>query len=1676
MKRRHNRLGTMASAVIFAVAAVLLASQPAIASGPAWISQSGWNVSTPKYARPTLGDLDGDNLTDMLVGNLNGTVVAYKNTGTASAPIWSSAPAGWNISTPCNDGVGAASFSAPALVDLNGDGLLDLFIGTRERNCVYQNTGTTSAPIWTRKTAWDLSGLETNRFYTPSFADLDGDGKVDLMLGNVLSDLRAFRNTTTDITTGPVWTRNTAWDIPYVVTDKPAPALGDLDGDGLIDLLIGTSYGTVIAYKNTGTTASPVWTSAGGWYLLDPFPAISADDATPALGNLDADNKLDLMYGDHEGGVYAYQQNPAGLPPPVYASGSPTYPGTTTAVETFDSFACPGAWKLAGVGPNSSYTRNCGNGWTVFAEDAVDTKQASPTAGPIGSQNVVTIDSTVNGPSAATGTALGAAEIYTTPQAARGVLWLMKTFPVTPGVPVKKIQADFRFRAIGAGATEQYYGMVVFDGAVTNPSGLTDKGVPLRSDVLASNISLDLCNWCAWRTVTLNQQVEPRSQYITVAFRVEDKLLDQTSWLEVDNFTVDGVNNPAASSIPSGDLALLWKQDIKASGNNNFAAVKDLKVDGSGNIYAVANIYNGTNYDIVTTRTDPAGNQVWQKSYNGGDSDQATALVLDTSGNVVVTGRSYNAGTDDDYVVIKYDSSGTQMWAYTYDNGNRIDDPVGLVVDASGNSYVTGSSCLNAIECKFATIKLNSAGILQWGMQYDGGVSPSNNRPVGIGVDAGGNVYVSGTVSGQPDEIVTVKYDSSGTLVRENVYGGGINNRAVAMKTDSAGNVYITGYSFNGGSPAILTIKYGSGVVNGGAADWAQFYNYIPEALPTAMTIDATGNIYITGVVGDSIDHNFITMRYMSDGTLAWVQFFGNPGEDDRSTNIAVDVGGNVWVAGIMGRVVGNSDFVLIKYDTAGIARNAVTFDGYTVKDEPHAIDLGVDTGGDTIPYVAGFSADLDGVNHMVTLRYLKALPDLTPTTVTGPASAVVGNSISVSSTVLNISDAANKVYLDSGNFTVGLYLAPKVGGVADLNNLTFLGSRTIVNLSPGQSDTASTSVTIPATVAEGTYALVAVADSADAVTEADETNNKLASVASIQITGIKPDLVVTSVTGPLSVTHGVPFDVSTTVMNQVSTAIPGTTTFRVGIYASTDSTVTTADDLIGSYSVTTGLAGFASVSTVTSVSIPSAGNYYVAAIADDLGDVDEANESNNTAPLLNGTSASTLLSTKNDFVAGLPGSSVAVMSAPGGAARVQLASSVAWTLDSSMDVPAVGAGAKPALGDLNGDGLLDVMVGENSGNVTGYMNTGTATTLAWTSAPTTWNLTTACGQNIVSPSLADLNGDGLLDLVVGTIDKICMFQNTGTPSAPAWTRNTSWEWSMTTTQRWAVATADLDNDGLIDILRGSISFGVQAFRNTGTASAPVFTYQPSWNVPGTTSLNSSNPVLVDIDGDGDFDLMVGDKNGAVHAYENTGSLTAPTWTANAAWDIADPNASTNNYAGPAVGDLNGDGRIDLLYGDDSGATFGYGNSGSFSSPGTYTSKVVDAGSHGGFSTLTYNAIVPSGTTLTVDVRAGNNPDPNLGTWTSWLTSVPTGGDISSLGSYQYVQYKFNLATTNAAVTPAIYYVQALTNPPANLPVVASVVVGDSGGGGGELNPLDLMFLCILALFSWGRRRYVIRQ
>jgi subtilisin family serine protease len=236
---------------------------------------------------------------------------------------------------------------------------------------------------------------------------------------------------------------------------------------------------------------------------------------------------------------------------------------------------------------------------------------------------------------------------------------------------------------------------------------------------------------------------------------------------------------------------------------------------------------------------------------------------------------------------------------------------------------------------------------------------------------------------------------------------------------------------------------------------------------------------------------------------------------------------------------------------------------------------------------------------HTIDITAGPTGPDLVMTAVSGPASGEKGGTITLANTVCNKGPGS------AGFFYVGLYFSTDATIVTTDPRL---GERFVSGLAPGDCSNANTTVTLSG-LTPGTYYIGAIADSFSQVQEDNETNNSLAGDTITVIIG--EDLVMTAVSGPASGQRGGAITLSDTVNNQ---GVGQAGAFYVGLYLSTDATITAADTRLGERFVN-GLAAGASSSGSTSVTLPNSltpGTYYLGTIADFINQIPEDDEANN--------------------------------------------------------------------------------------------------------------------------------------------------------------------------------------------------------------------------------------------------------------------------------------------------------------------------------------------------------------------------------------------------------------------------------------------------------------------------------
>ncbi len=256
------------------------------AAAPVWPDAPDATLSAGRNAAPALADIDNDGDLDLLVGHEGGALYHFKNTGTPANPAWTQQTAAYGgISEP---GHGLQ----PSFVDMDGDGDLDLLIGRCGDVVWYRNNGPPSNPTWTR-VADGYAGIGGSCGISPGPGDWDADGDPDMVVGHHLGRLRFYRNDGPPA--APSWALLGDDFFPFDFHADSAPAAADLDADGDLDLLVGQLWGDVHEVWNDGTSAEPDWSERGVVFSL---PWTNHPHAFPALADIDADGDYDLFVGE----------------------------------------------------------------------------------------------------------------------------------------------------------------------------------------------------------------------------------------------------------------------------------------------------------------------------------------------------------------------------------------------------------------------------------------------------------------------------------------------------------------------------------------------------------------------------------------------------------------------------------------------------------------------------------------------------------------------------------------------------------------------------------------------------------------------------------------------------------------------------------------------------------------------------------------------------------------------------------------------------------------------------------------------------------------------------------------------------------------------------------------------------------------------------------------------------------------------------------------------------------------------------------------------------------------------------------------------------------------------------------------------------------------------------------
>lgn len=237
--------------------------------------------------KPCFGDLNGDLLKDLLLGNANGGLKYYVNT-TVNGIV------SFVENTVAFSSFQEKNYTAPYLVDFDHDGKLDLFLGNYDGTISYfKNTGTTTSPAFTKMVdsvgKICLRAIDEFRYFyqdgmsVPVVADLDKDGKFDLLVGGKYG-LYLYRNIENKLTDSLVL-QDTVVSYAYAQTathiptgEYASPAVAQLDSDAVLDIMLGNIGGGITlfsTYKYAGKYGINFFKKEIKTLVIHPNPASS---------------------------------------------------------------------------------------------------------------------------------------------------------------------------------------------------------------------------------------------------------------------------------------------------------------------------------------------------------------------------------------------------------------------------------------------------------------------------------------------------------------------------------------------------------------------------------------------------------------------------------------------------------------------------------------------------------------------------------------------------------------------------------------------------------------------------------------------------------------------------------------------------------------------------------------------------------------------------------------------------------------------------------------------------------------------------------------------------------------------------------------------------------------------------------------------------------------------------------------------------------------------------------------------------------------------------------------------------------------------------------------------------------------------------------------------------------
>ncbi|MFA6981042.1 MAG: FG-GAP-like repeat-containing protein [Ignavibacteriaceae bacterium] len=247
------------------------------------------SIDVGSNAVPAICDIDGDGLQDLIIGNTDGILSHYEQTAVHSTTF--------TLITNNFNSIDIGYESEPVFTDLNGDGKLDLLIGEHNAKIHYYRQIALYSNDFTLVTNDLLAHNFTYINAIPEVSDFDNDGLLDLFIGNLDGNVYYYEQSSANSTTFNLVSSH----FTHTSNDWSSPRMTDLENDGLYDLLVGVSGGGIIRYEQESVNSQNFVLSSSNLDNID-----IGSDASPVITDLDGDGHIDMLVGKEDGKISYY--------------------------------------------------------------------------------------------------------------------------------------------------------------------------------------------------------------------------------------------------------------------------------------------------------------------------------------------------------------------------------------------------------------------------------------------------------------------------------------------------------------------------------------------------------------------------------------------------------------------------------------------------------------------------------------------------------------------------------------------------------------------------------------------------------------------------------------------------------------------------------------------------------------------------------------------------------------------------------------------------------------------------------------------------------------------------------------------------------------------------------------------------------------------------------------------------------------------------------------------------------------------------------------------------------------------------------------------------------------------------------------------------------------------------